>query len=99
LLEGGIVFGVRSNEVYEQAEIRFGSGDRLVLLTDGITGAANDRDEEFGDQRLRDILFENRKLSSAEIQQKLLHAVESFAAPGFRDDATLVTVSTQAWAS
>ena len=96
LSQGGIVFGFRSDEVYEQVEIPFGPGDRLVLLTDGITEAADDRDEEFGEARVVDVLSRNRQLLSAEIHQILLQAVDSFAMQGFRDDATLVTISTQA---
>jgi sigma-B regulation protein RsbU (phosphoserine phosphatase) len=92
LQEGGIVFGVRSDEVYEQAEIAFGPGDRLVLLTDGITEAANDQDEELGEDRVMDVLCRNRQLEPAEMHQKLLDALDSFAVQGLRDDATLVTV-------
>ena len=87
------MFGVRSEEVYEQAKIAFGPGDRLVLLTDGITEAADDHDEEFGEDRIVELLRENRHLGAAELQQQLLSVVECFAASGFRDDATLAIVS------
>jgi phosphoserine phosphatase RsbU/P len=93
LWKGGIVFGVRSDEVYEQAEIAFGPGDRLVLLTDGITEAVNNGDEEFGEGRVKDVLSENRHIHTSEFHQKLLETVQSFAVQGLRDDATLVTVS------
>ena len=39
---------------YEQARVAIGSGDRLVLFTDGITEARNAADEEFGEDRLVD---------------------------------------------
>jgi sigma-B regulation protein RsbU (phosphoserine phosphatase) len=93
LWKGGIVFGVKSDEVYEEAEIAFGPGDRLVMLTDGITEAVNDENEEFGESRVNDVLLKNRKVPSSEIHEKLLKAVASFAAEGLCDDATLVTVS------
>ena len=93
LSEGGIVFGVRPDEMYEQAEIVFGPGDRLVLLTDGITEAADDHDEEFGEERVLDLLRRHRDVAAAELQKELLCAIDSFGASGFRDDATLATVS------
>jgi sigma-B regulation protein RsbU (phosphoserine phosphatase) len=93
LWKGGIVFGVRSDEMYEQAEITFGPGDRLVLLTDGITEAVDNGDEEFGEGRVKDVLSENRHQHTSRLHQKLLDTVQSFAVSGFHDDATLVTVS------
>jgi sigma-B regulation protein RsbU (phosphoserine phosphatase) len=93
LWKGGIVFGVRPDEVYEQAEITFRPGDRLVMLTDGITEAVNNEDEEFGEARVKGILSENRNLHTSRLHQKLLDTVHSFAVSGFHDDATLVTAS------
>src|SRR5690349_21305709 len=93
LWKGGIVFGVRPNEVYEQAEITLRPGDRLVMLTDGITEAVNNEDEEFGEARVKGILSENRNLHTSRLHQKLLDTVHSFAVSGLHDDATLVTAS------
>jgi phosphoserine phosphatase RsbU/P len=93
LSEGGIVFGVSSDKHYEEAEAAFGAEDRLVLLTDGITEGMNSHNEEFGEQRIIDLLNRHRDLTGAEIQKKLLQAVDAFAVDGLRDDATLVTVS------
>jgi sigma-B regulation protein RsbU (phosphoserine phosphatase) len=93
LSEGGVVFGVGSHMEYEETEAAFEAGDRLVLLTDGITEAPNLDDEEFGYQRVVDILREYRHLPSAVLQQQLLHALDSWAAKGLQDDATLVTIS------
>jgi sigma-B regulation protein RsbU (phosphoserine phosphatase) len=93
LSEGGIVFGVTSDRSYEEAETTFGSNDRLVLLTDGITEATNAHAEEFGDDRVIELLRRHRHLSASGLQSKLLQAVDTFAPEGLRDDATLVTVS------
>jgi sigma-B regulation protein RsbU (phosphoserine phosphatase) len=93
LSEGGIVFGVSSDKNYEEAEVPFGANDRLVLLTDGITEATNAENEEFGERRIIDLLSRYRDLTAADLQTKLLQAVDAFAVDGLRDDATLVTVS------
>jgi serine phosphatase RsbU (regulator of sigma subunit) len=65
----------------------------MVLLTDGITEALNADDDEFGYQRVVDILREHRHLPSGDLQQRLLHALDSWAVKGLQDDATLVTIS------
>ena len=93
LSEGGIVLGVVSDKNYEEVETTVGANDRLVLLTDGITEATNALGEEFGDARIIEILGRCRNLTASELQRELLQAVDSFAAEGLRDDATLVTVS------
>jgi sigma-B regulation protein RsbU (phosphoserine phosphatase) len=78
---------------YQEAGMSFEPGDRLVLVTDGITEAMNGDEEEFGDDRIIKLLNEHRHLGCAQLQETLLDAVASFAAEGLRDDAILVTVS------
>jgi sigma-B regulation protein RsbU (phosphoserine phosphatase) len=93
LSHGGTVLGLFSDAEYEEIEIDFAAGDRLVLNTDGITEATNERDEDFGENRLLDLLLQHHNLPDAELQQTLLHAVGSFAGRPLQDDATLMIVS------
>lgn len=93
LSEGGMVLGVFSDAEYEESEIRFAPGDRMVLITDGITEAMNNQDEEFGEERFIRLLLEHRHLPAAELQQTLLGTVASFAGRALQDDATLMIVS------
>ncbi|HYR84550.1 MAG TPA: SpoIIE family protein phosphatase [Terriglobia bacterium] len=92
LADGGTVLGIFPDAAYEEREITLEQGDRLVLLTDGITEAENAGSEEFGEDRLTHLLVENRGLPADELKRVLLNAVDSFAARGFQDDATLVIV-------
>jgi len=91
--EGGTVLGLFPDAEYKENEIPFIAGDRLVLMTDGITEATNSRDEEFGDNRLIRLLLEGRGLGDAELQLKIVEAVTSFAGRSLQDDATLMIVS------
>ena len=93
LSEGGTVLGLFSDAEYEETEIEFASGDRLILNTDGITEATNNRDEDFGENRLIDLLLKHSDLPDAELQQVLLDALASFAGRALQDDATLLIVS------
>jgi sigma-B regulation protein RsbU (phosphoserine phosphatase) len=93
LSEGGTVLGVFENAEYEEGESAFNSGDRLVLVTDGITEAGNNLGEEFGEDRLIRLLIEHRQSRAPELQQTLLETVAMFAGRSLQDDATLMIVS------
>ena len=93
LSEGGTVLGVFADAPYEEAQITFKNGDRLVLITDGITEASDMSGEEFGEQRFIRLLIENRDLPAIELQRLLLDAVAGFTGQGLQDDATLMIVS------
>jgi phosphoserine phosphatase RsbU/P len=93
LWEGGTVLGIFSDAQYEEKETRFAPGDRLVLVTDGITEVSNALGEEFGEDLLIRFLLEHRPLSTAELRQALLDAVASFGGQALQDDATLMIVS------
>jgi sigma-B regulation protein RsbU (phosphoserine phosphatase) len=94
LSEGGMVLGPFSDSRYSEASVMLRSGDRLVLLTDGITEAENAAGEQFADSaRITDLLAQNRELTSAELRDTLLAAVTSFSDGDLQDDATLMVLS------
>ncbi len=89
----GVALGILGDAVYEMLETPFGSGDRLVMYTDGITEAANPTDEEFGDDRLRASVTARRAASTADFVDGILADVHGFCA-GVRprDDQTLLVL-------
>jgi sigma-B regulation protein RsbU (phosphoserine phosphatase) len=103
LTEGGPVLGVVPDASYEQGRVFLGSGDRLVLFTDGITEARRVdvavfksdgySDDEFGEARLIDLAVDNRACSAPALQARLADAVASFAGGTFQDDATLIVLA------
>ena len=94
LTTGGMVLGLFPDSVYEQASVSLDPGDHLILLTDGITEAPNTNGEQFSENgRMSELLTRNRKLTSAELRDTLLGAVNSFAGQALQDDATLMVVS------
>jgi sigma-B regulation protein RsbU (phosphoserine phosphatase) len=93
LSEGGTVLGVFPDSPYEEAQVTLRLGDRLVLITDGISEAANAEGDEFGDDRLIRILLENRRLAASELQALILDAVARFSGQPLQDDATLMIIS------
>lgn len=77
---GGTVPGLFSSAEYEEAELKLRSGDVLVACTDGVIEAYDAHDEEFGEERLAQILTANARLSAVEIERLILQAVSGLAA-------------------
>jgi len=88
---GGPVLGILPNISYEQRIVQLAPGDTIVIYSDGVTEAANPDEEEFGEQRLGELVRENRSLPLTELIELVRLAVEEFTsgAPA-ADDFTLV---------
>jgi sigma-B regulation protein RsbU (phosphoserine phosphatase) len=76
---------------YEQGEISLGSGEALIVYSDGVSEAVNPHDEEFGMERLTKVVQTHRGVSAAGIRDKVESALSDFTqtAPA-NDDITLV---------
>ena len=97
LAAGGPVLGVFPDARYEQGQVKVGSGDRLVLYTDGITEAhARDSDDdEFGEERLVNLAQQHRACGALALQERLNEAVVAFTGGRFQDDATLMVIAAE----
>jgi serine phosphatase RsbU (regulator of sigma subunit) len=65
-------------------------GDTLVVYTDGVTEAFDEREEEFGEQRLIDSLQRYRHLPPQQLLNSILDDVQRFSPREQRDDITLI---------
>ena len=65
-------------------------GDVLVLYTDGITEAVNDRGEEFGEQSLIESLRQHQELSSPALLAAIVDGVRRFSPQEQHDDVTAI---------
>ncbi|MBZ5536238.1 MAG: PP2C family protein-serine/threonine phosphatase [Acidobacteriia bacterium] len=92
LCGNGAVLGVLPNWSYKDSVVRLEAGDRLLLFTDGVTEAANQQAEEFGEERLiQAARLQNE--SALHIQRKIMEEVSAFCRTNFHDDATLLVVA------
>jgi phosphoserine phosphatase RsbU/P len=96
----GIALGMVRNKSYgsfiQPNEFNYRSGDIMVLYTDGITEAKNDKGEEFGYERLAEVLKEVRTLAPKEIQQHLITKLYEFSGTkNINDDYTTMIVKFQ----
>jgi serine phosphatase RsbU (regulator of sigma subunit) len=89
---GGLILGVFPQAIYAQGTLTLAPGDLLVMFSDGVTESFNAAGEQFGEERLRTCLEANRQCSPAELLERLLSAVRSFAldAPQHDDVTALV---------
>lgn len=90
---GGAVLGVFPAWEYESAKIAFRAGDRLLLVTDGITEASDGDDQEFGEEKLAEAALKESKRTAAEMSDALLNQVSAFCDAHFQDDATLLVIA------
>jgi phosphoserine phosphatase RsbU/P len=90
---GGTVVGLVEDACYAQGSVRLGPGDLLLAFTDGISEAMNLEDEEWGEDRLIDVIQTCRHASAEEILQYVFDAATRFAGDAPQhDDMTLVVV-------
>jgi serine phosphatase RsbU (regulator of sigma subunit) len=92
LEEGGLIVGAFQESEYGQGQIGLRPCDRLVMFTDGITEAVNEKDEEFGENRLVEACVRGCQLSAQALHDSLFDAVTGFCGGEFDDDATLLVV-------
>jgi phosphoserine phosphatase RsbU/P len=90
---GGAALGVFKDWEYEQGEVDLAAGDRLVLFTDGVTEARGGNEEEFGEDRLVELIRQSSELGAADLKKKILSAVTEFCGGNFHDDATVLVLA------
>src|SRR5229473_338353 len=73
----------------EVKQVSLASGDILVLYTDGVTEAENPEEEEFGVERLSNLIRRDSMLSADTLMNHILEHVADFCrGVGFYDDVT-----------
>jgi phosphoserine phosphatase RsbU/P len=93
LAAGGLPLGIMPWSEYELGETTLADGDVLVVYSDGVSEANNVAGDEFGLDRLADVIRANVGRSASGIRDKVEASLSSFtgSAPA-NDDITLVIV-------
>ncbi len=87
---GGTVVGLFDDLAFEEAEIELRPGDIFVAYSDGITEPENEFGE-FGEERLVQLVRENRHLPLGRVADEITQAVSDWIGGGEQpDDLTLV---------
>ena len=93
----GLGLGIVRNDSFadyvQPREFNYSPGDVLILYTDGITEAKNFKGEEYGYDRLADVINKNAAREAAAIQEILINDVYDFCGHSeIDDDYTTVIV-------
>ena len=89
----GHPLGVRNNSAYETGRLTLAPGEEIYLYTDGVTEAANRKDEFFTEDRLEAVLRNVAGHPTGAIIKAVADAVRAFAdgAPQ-SDDITALAI-------
>ncbi|MBX2821434.1 MAG: PP2C family protein-serine/threonine phosphatase [Rhodothermaceae bacterium] len=96
----GLGIGLEKGDIFEriltEESISLHKGDTIVIYTDGLTEARNTKDEEFGEDRLTNLIKSHPIQSAEELLQRIKNGYFSFtgrAEP--HDDLTCMVIRMQ----
>lgn len=90
---GGPPVGIVAGSQYQSEHVALYEGDVLVVFTDGVADALNARKEDFGEERVADIVSSCVALGAAEICGRIADELQTFVADSPQwDDITLVVM-------
>jgi sigma-B regulation protein RsbU (phosphoserine phosphatase) len=90
---GGTVLGVFGEWPYEEQSLRVDSGDRIFMYSDGITESRNSAGEEFGEERVADLIKRFETDNATALTERIVAAAAQFSHGDFQDDVTVLAVS------
>jgi serine phosphatase RsbU (regulator of sigma subunit)/predicted enzyme related to lactoylglutathione lyase len=89
------VVGMFANWECSVGEIRLLPGDTLVLYSDGVTEAMSDEGEEFGEERLIEVLRAHAQTPAPDLLRTIVDTIHQFSGREQEDDITLVVAQCQ----
>jgi serine phosphatase RsbU (regulator of sigma subunit) len=93
LTSSGLPLGILGRGGYRMDSITLAPGDLVFLYTDGITEAENPAEEEFGDDRVEEVISRDPFTGADAACSAVLEAVDRFTeGVPLADDVTLVVV-------
>lgn len=93
LSTGGTVLGLLPHTSYEEATVNLRCGDVLVAFTDGVTEALNPNEEEFGEDRLKNLLLQSGHLTAHEISVRISQELRNWIQHAAQyDDLTFIVM-------
>jgi len=93
----GIISGPQFDGELQEVVINVEPGDRIILYTDGVTEAMNDKSEEFGMERFGRTVAAAAGKSAADFSQAIVAEIDKFTAGAEQhDDITMVNLRLRA---
>ena len=93
LSNGGLPLGMWADKTYEPGNVILQPGDWLVIFTDGVVEAENGLTEEYGEQRLLNVLQSGAAATPDELLRRMMGDLDAFVgATPQHDDVTCLLV-------
>jgi sigma-B regulation protein RsbU (phosphoserine phosphatase) len=93
LTTGGTVVGMFPEMGYEEATVELYPGDVLLVFTDGVPEAHNPENEEFGEERLQQLLRQTAHLPADEISARIFAEMKNWIREAEQyDDLTFIVM-------
>ena len=93
LSAGGLPLGMFEQAEYEEASVGLQGKEAVVFYTDGVTEAMDRGQNEYSEERLREIILSRAPMSATEIKNDILSDVQKFTGPEPQsDDLTLMVL-------
>jgi serine phosphatase RsbU (regulator of sigma subunit)/DNA-binding transcriptional regulator YhcF (GntR family) len=87
----GPALGLHPDWNYATAKIKIGAGEALLLYTDGVNETMNCVEEQYGEERLQEVLSQNRARSATKILQASIEDLNAFhQSEVLQDDRTIM---------
>jgi len=92
-LTQGVAIGLVPGVEFEQVSYVLQPGDTAIFYSDGVTEAMNDKDEEFGIERVQEMFTAEPPKNAEEATHRLFSAIRDFAGDTPQsDDITCITL-------
>lgn len=93
----GIAVGLDAGEIFdkslEECRIKLSKNDVLAFYTDGLSEARNKNGDEFGEDRLCDIIRSHPELNAAQLKEIIIDRILEFlGGQNLHDDLTLILI-------
>ena len=93
LANGGLPLGMWADKSYEEGKLILQPGDWLVIFTDGLVEAVNGLGEEYGEQRMLNVLQAGVTATPDELLRRMMSDLDEFVGPTPQhDDVTCMLV-------
>ncbi len=70
--------GILADTAFESARVVLDPGDWLLVFTDGLVEAVNGNDEEYGEQRMLNLLHASASVTPDQVLRRMMLDVDAF---------------------
>jgi serine phosphatase RsbU (regulator of sigma subunit) len=75
---GGLPLGINSAVAYQFGTATLGEGDLLLIFTDGLVEAEDDKEREYGEERMLPVVQSCQRGTAAEALKHIMLSVDAF---------------------